>query len=1242
MKRNLRFYFLAFLLSAACTTSYGQCGDSCTTATPLTVTANGPCTYMSCTNIGATPSGMNNLPCSGTNNSDVWFTFIVPPGVTTLSGQVLGGTAGAMTNPCLYFYRGTCSALSSLGCDGGVPPVSLATLTYGSFIPGEQIWARVKPFGGTPDGTFQICVYNPCPTGAPSNDDACNALVIPIATSCSTFVTLNNFCATTSAGVPSPGCGNYLGNDVWVQTTVGSNGNLEVSFEEQTLNNVACAIYSGVCNSLTMIACNDNNGPGSIPYFNLTGLSPNSTVWIRIWSYGNLQIGTTGICLSDPCPLGNPPPNDDPCNATVIPLAAACGNYVALSNVCAGGTLGITDPACGSYQSGDVWVQTTVGATGYLFVNFQEQTLHNVAAAIYTGTCSTLTFIGCNDDGGDSLMPQFKFSTLPPGTSVWIRAWDNNGGDTGTVGICVYDPCSTGTVIPPLYDNPPCPMPPGAWYVPIVNGECITYTKYNSYCASTVWGTTPAGIPPPVSCSGPFYPPGAATGWDVWAPFIIPDTPASGYIDIKTRAGTIDLDMAVYKIATPVDSNCSNGAMYTFITCDDLGGPQFMPYIRLPFGGINSVQAGDTILLRLWSFNGGPVGEWEMCINYPCGAGAIPLPGYDEPPCPATADLLPVTNGPCNNFQQGNNFCASDTATAGSLGCPTWGNTADLWYVVQMPLASSGTLEINMQTGITSFDAGISVYTGMPVACGGTGLTVIACDDDGGPGLLPYISLANPVNPGEYFFIRVWSRGGVDYGNLGLCVSDLCPGGNVAAPMFDEPPCPMPDSSTSYLPLSSEGCPDFNLYASNCASGLFGTTPAGVPVPSGCSGSSYPAGAATGWDVWTPFIVPDSPATGGIDIRMAYVLAPDLDMALYRITPPVSVNCGNGAMYNLIVCDDHNGKGNSPYLHAMYGGTNVIQAGDTLLVRTWRHFGGGWAQWALSASLSELPPAELCIVTVDSSTGKNLVVWEKSSTANVDSFCVYRETATPDSYEKIGSVQANAPGGFTDMTSDPLQHNNRYRLTIKDSCNYETVPGLPHQSIYLSASPGTSGGTDLAWNSYEGFSYGQNYILHGMTLNNLSVIDSVPGTQTTYSDTNSLPGINYYAVEVRKLPGCLPVPGGNSFGVSRSNIASEFVVGLEENLPAVSHLSVYPNPVLNSTVISFSLIRPGAVRISVFDIAGREVSLLRNGNLPAGQQRVEWNVSDQRSYDPAAGGVYLIRVESRNYSETKRVIILPH
>ena len=63
----------------------------------------------------------------------------------------------------------------------------------------------------------------------------------------------------------------------------------------------------------------------------------------------------------------------------------------------------------------------------------------------------------------------------------------------------------------------------------------------------------------------------------------------------------------------------------------------------------------------------------------------------------------------------------------------------------------------------------------------------------------------------------------------------------------------------------------------------------------------------------------------------------------------------------------------------------------------------------------------------------------------------------------------------------------------------------------------------------------------------------------------------------------------------------------------------YPNPFNPKTRIEFTLDEPGQVELSVFDLAGRKVAILQQGNLPAGEHRVTWNGADQSGRRVASG-----------------------
>ncbi len=70
-----------------------------------------------------------------------------------------------------------------------------------------------------------------------------------------------------------------------------------------------------------------------------------------------------------------------------------------------------------------------------------------------------------------------------------------------------------------------------------------------------------------------------------------------------------------------------------------------------------------------------------------------------------------------------------------------------------------------------------------------------------------------------------------------------------------------------------------------------------------------------------------------------------------------------------------------------------------------------------------------------------------------------------------------------------------------------------------------------------------------------------------------------------------------------------------------------PNPFNPRTTIWFDLDRQGPATLAVYDLRGRRVRTLADGDLPAGRHRADWDGRDDRG-QAAAAGVYLIRLSS--------------
>jgi Secretion system C-terminal sorting domain len=114
--------------------------------------------------------------------------------------------------------------------------------------------------------------------------------------------------------------------------------------------------------------------------------------------------------------------------------------------------------------------------------------------------------------------------------------------------------------------------------------------------------------------------------------------------------------------------------------------------------------------------------------------------------------------------------------------------------------------------------------------------------------------------------------------------------------------------------------------------------------------------------------------------------------------------------------------------------------------------------------------------------------------------------------------------------------------------------------------------------------------------------------------------------------GCASVRSGSLFG----NIA--IVIGMTENksqMPLDYTLyQNYPNPFNLSTTVRYDLPRATFVTLTIFDVLGRQISTIVEGEKPAGAYQVNVYVPNLSS------GVYFYRLQARDYVKTKKFVLL--
>lgn len=289
---------------------------------------------------------------------------------------------GTPTQYLLFF--GTDAAATNI--NNGTNIGNVLSYSPPTLLPNTTYYWRIVPQNGAGSATG-------CPTFSFTTgnsvvaNDLCGG-----ATPLISGVTINddNSCATDESSVPIASCWNSGSvNTLWYSINV-TGTTLGVLTSSLTLANTQIAVYSGPCNSLVQVGCNDD-APGAgcsaatttNSQLNLTGLTP-GTYYIRVDGKSSL-VGTYNILATT---SGNVGTGAGVVGQDCITPISFCANptsvgnpgYQSTGNICDFGSTG----NCTSGEKNALWMQLTATSTG----NLQFTIIPNDWA---TGTCDAET-----------------------------------------------------------------------------------------------------------------------------------------------------------------------------------------------------------------------------------------------------------------------------------------------------------------------------------------------------------------------------------------------------------------------------------------------------------------------------------------------------------------------------------------------------------------------------------------------------------------------------------------------------------------------------------------------------------------------------------------------------------------------------------------------------------------------------------------------------------------------------------
>jgi len=115
-------------------------------------------------------------------------------------------------------------------------------------------------------------------------------------------------------------------------------------------------------------------------------------------------------------------------------------------------------------------------------------------------------------------------------------------------------------------------------------------------------------------------------------------------------------------------------------------------------------------------------------------------------------------------------------------------------------------------------------------------------------------------------------------------------------------------------------------------------------------------------------------------------------------------------------------------------------------------------------------------------------------------------------------------------------------------------------------------------------------------------------------------------------------PQGNAYDIGAFEYLESSGVEFPDEKSTLS-LETFPNPFNGNIRIFYTLPKNYNVKLSIFDICGREITVLVDRKLKKGKYSVNWNARS-RSNSEIASGVYLVAIRTEVQIETRKIIYL--
>jgi photosystem II stability/assembly factor-like uncharacterized protein len=261
--------------------------------------------------------------------------------------------------------------------------------------------------------------------------------------------------------------------------------------------------------------------------------------------------------------------------------------------------------------------------------------------------------------------------------------------------------------------------------------------------------------------------------------------------------------------------------------------------------------------------------------------------------------------------------------------------------------------------------------------------------------------------------------------------------------------------------------------------------------------------------------------------------------------------------------------------------------------------------------------------------------WTKYDLTTIDFFRIKAIDASTVFVAGIsGTIYKTANGGANWVLQPTGSNNYISGIVFSDNTNgYFTTLGLIEQ-VYRT----TNGGT--VWTQVS--SPGNTGGLNGLAIVNSSTVYGVGSAGTIRRTTSSgtswetqPSGVTNYLNAIFMVNQNVGFIAGDSGRILKTTNGGIGIKQISTNIPRDYSLSQnYPNPFNPLTNIEFSVPKAGHVKITVFDISGRETGVIADQYLSTGTYKADFDAANISS------GIYFYRLVSADFSVTRKMVIV--